>query len=754
MKATFPGRFSGRRILQLALLVCNVLLVYSNHFRNDFHFDDLPAITQNQAIRHGATMVRAFVNPTLFSAAPEQRTYRPVTTASLALDYWLAGGYNTFFFHLSTFVWFAVQLVLMFLLFEWVMDRADPHPSNAWTALLAATVYGFHPANAETLNYIIQRADLYNALGCVAGLWLFIRYPSQRKFGWYLLPPVLASLAKAPALIFPLLLLGYVWLFELGESPAGRKVINGLRAILPSVAIAGATGWLLGHMQPAAWKNGAASPSLYRITQPWVALHYFKSFFLPTELSVDAGWRYLTLFNMQAIAGYLFVLALAGIAVAAARRRPTKPVAFGILWFLAALLPTSLMPLGDVMNDHRMFFPFVGLTLAVVWTVRLELFRKTDRLRVRPHWIYGSMAAALVVLLFAAQATRERNQIWLTEPSLWHDATLKNPQNSRAWTNNGAYAYAQADYQTALSSWEISAALDPQCASCESNLVRVAAQLHRPDLSERHLQKLLAMNPPIPDPYIVYADLLGAAGRFEESRSMLDRAVRLYPDSPEVLLAHRRLLLLRDAADRIPLMRALDTDHDTSLSAEELIAAPQVLLQLDRNGDGKLSAEECGANFGDETLLTPAFLRNVRREFIRSNPLLRALDVDGDGEISAAEIREAASELAKLDHDGDGRLATSEIIPGRVLEAARRVMAQLDANHDGKINAPEWAGAAGEPYRSLLAGADLDGNGIVDIDELTNEIFYRADQDKNGIVTAEEMERTRRSGVLGPLHRN
>ena len=56
------------------------------------------------------------------------------------------------------------------------------------------------------------------------------------------------------------------------------------------------------------------------------------------------------------------------MAAAAWRRRETWPVAFGILWFFLALLPTSsIVPLAEVLNDHRMYFPFVGLTLAATY---------------------------------------------------------------------------------------------------------------------------------------------------------------------------------------------------------------------------------------------------------------------------------------------------------------------------------------------------------------------------------------------------
>jgi protein O-mannosyl-transferase len=726
-----------KRLAYGLLLILNVLVVYSNHFGNDFQYDDTNAIPNNPAIRRPGTIVKAFVDPTLFSSAPGQRTYRPVTTASLALDRWLAGGLNVFFFHLSTFFWYSVQLVLMFLLFERLMDMTDPHPANFWTALAVAAAFGLHPANAETVNYIIQRGDLYNALGCIAALWLFVRYPSQRKFGWYLLPAALAMLAKAPALVFPLLLLAYVLVFEQEGRTAGRRWKSAMVAALPATAVAGAAALLLRRMQPNTWAPGAMSPSLYRLTQPFVALHYFKSFFLPTGLNIDPGWRYVAPFSVQALAGYVFVLLLLAIAFTASRKRCGRPVTFGIIWFFVTLLPTSLMPLGDVTNDHRMFFCFVGLALAVFWSLRLALFGVTARLTTRPGLVYGSVAALALLLAAAGVGTRVRNRVWLTKESLWSDSVSKNPRNPRALSNFGAVAYEQADYQTALESWQRAVELDSTVVSYQTNLIRAAIKLHRDDLTEICFRRIVTTYPSVPGGYTAYADWLAGVGRFDEAIPLLDRAQQLDPKSEDIKNIRARLIARRDAANQSALFRALDVDHDNRLSTEEMIAAPAVLSSLDKNGDGKLTAEECGTT----------------SELMRSDPLLRALDANHDGQISASEIHDAERELEKLEQDHNGVLEGRELIPDYVAAAALRVFARLDLDHDGRIEANEWAGAAGDPFRSLLRAADADRDSDVTLEELTAEIFRRADQNRDGIVTREEMDAAIRSGALGPFFR-
>jgi len=67
-------------------------------------------------------------------------------------------------------------------------------------------------------------------------------------------------------------------------------------------------------------------------------------------------------------AGFAFVILFTICAVVAPVFKKTRVLGFGLLWFLIALLPTSLLPLAEVMNDHRTFLPYVGLVIAVAAT--------------------------------------------------------------------------------------------------------------------------------------------------------------------------------------------------------------------------------------------------------------------------------------------------------------------------------------------------------------------------------------------------
>src|ERR1700722_11316674 len=198
-----------------ALFVCIAALatiVYSNHFGNEFHFDDYHTIVQNPYIRNIHSLPRFFVDKESSSILPANRAWRPLVSASLAIDYWLGNAVKPLYFHLSTFFWFLVLLAVMFALFRTIFDQARTHPQNTWLAAFATALFAVHPAVAETVNYIIQRADLYSTLGVVASLVVWINFPGMRKYGLYLLPLAGALLCKAPAIIFPVILFLYIWL--------------------------------------------------------------------------------------------------------------------------------------------------------------------------------------------------------------------------------------------------------------------------------------------------------------------------------------------------------------------------------------------------------------------------------------------------------------------------------------------------------------------------------------------------------------
>jgi Ca2+-binding EF-hand superfamily protein len=185
-----------------------------------------------------------------------------------------------------------------------------------------------------------------------------------------------------------------------------------------------------------------------------------------------------------------------------------------------------------------------------------------------------------------------------------------------------------------------------------------------------------------------------------------------YPFHPPISPYFRFLLVLG----------ALDADQDNVISAAEIENAPAALWTLDKNHDGKLTAEECGLK--PDANLDPMALGRVRLTFMRVHPVLAALDTNHDGEISESEIRNAAAALRTLDANGDGKLVENEIRPDRAVLMASNIMLDLDANGDGRISPDERKGAIAVRLRGILDRADREAKGYVTEEDLVRE-FYR-----------------------------
>ena len=494
-----------RFLIAAVLAVAAVILVYSNHFRNEFHFDDFHTITNNPHIRDLRNLPRFFTDTGTFSTLPDHRTYRPLLTTSFALDYRLGQGTNPLYFHISTFVWYLIQLALMFGVFLLVLK-------DRWFALFGATLYGLHPVSAETVNYIVQRGEILSTIGVLAGMLLYIRFPKLRRFGLYLIPVVLGILAKIPAAMFVGILFTYILLFE-EEWNIGRALLR----TLPALVVCAVTAAFAMHMDASGFVPVGTNPALYRLTQPCVAWHYFRSFFWPSDLSADSdfglvgGWL-----DPKALFGILFVAVLCVTAWRTSRARNTRPIALGLVWFLLTLGPTAWVPLSEVANDHRMYFPFVGLTLAVIWAVRLAAGKDMRSLA----------AAGVIVLAVFAYATRQRNEVWRTEETLWRDVTIKSPRNGRGFMNYGLTQMSKGDYTAAMRAFEQALPLTPNYSLLHINIGIAKGALGQDAEAARHFQQAIALAPDDSQSFFYYARWLYERGRQTQAVLLLEAALR------------------------------------------------------------------------------------------------------------------------------------------------------------------------------------------------------------------------------------
>jgi len=99
------------------------------------------------------------------------------------------------------------------------------------------------------------------------------------------------------------------------------------------------------------------------------------------------------------------------------------------------------------------------------------------------------------------------------------------------------------------------------------------------------------------------------------------------------------------------------------------------------------------------------------------NPLVAALDVDGDGQISAEEIAGASEALLALDANADGALTQDELRPPPPPDGAGPeggdLIADRDSDGDGVVSFEEFVAPAADAFAHI----DANGDGVIDSSE-------------------------------------
>lgn len=509
--------FSG--LLFLALLV-----TYSNHWQNDFHFDDAHTILNNVYIQKLSNIPLFFKDVSTFSSLPRNASYRPIVSTTLAIDYWAGNGLHPFYFHVSTFILFILQGVLMFFFFLKLLNEVSTETPNKFISLFTVALYLLHPVQAETINYIIARSDSISTLFVLLGFVTYQYSASSRKYFLYLVPVLIGCLAKPTAIMFAPMLVVYHVLFEQKASLWDITRFNWKKLLLIAVPsfLLGLCIYLFIKQKETSWISGGSSFYNYFITQPFIFIHYISQFILPTQLSADTDWvPFTSITHIKSIIGFAFLAGLIYCIFFLSRFQHWRPVSFGLAFFVLALFPTTVVPLAEVMNDHRMFYPFVGLSVAIVWALYLLL--QNYLLSISKSVLTGIL---LLILCGYAYGTYERNKVWRSEETLWKDVSIKSPHNGRGLMNYGLVFMGRASYDTA--SYYFTKALDycPRYSLLHINLAVLKNAIGDKRMAQEYFKSGIALGNEAGN-YYFYARFLKDNGQKDEAIQNLYKCIQL-----------------------------------------------------------------------------------------------------------------------------------------------------------------------------------------------------------------------------------
>jgi len=467
-------------------------LIYSNTLTSAFQFDDRLNIVDNHLIRDIGNLWPP-------SGA---RWFGQLT---FALNY-LAGGLNPVGYHLVNIsihiltAWSVYLFVLLTFRTPCFKDHADRTIPARWLACACALLFVAHPLQTQAITYIVQRFASLAALLFMLSLDCYIlarltardtnRAPHP---GWYRSPRARVPLYIAAAFLALLSLKTKENAYTLPVVAAVYDVMfisswSALRAAFRRRwrAVASLAGLTLAFLVYAGYRYGLAaildrfkatneiSRHDYLITQFRVIVTYLRLLFFPVDQTVDHHYKvYKDLFAPEILASLALIsllLVLAACLYRLSRRGAPclRLVSFGIFWFFMTLsIESSLIPISDVMFEHRLYLPGIGAILAVTAGIACLL----DRGRLDRTVLRRSAAGTLFIAVIALASTAHlRNRVWKDELTLWTDVIAKRPGNPRGYNMVGNYYLANARVFDAIGYYRKALEVDSSYAEARSNL--------------------------------------------------------------------------------------------------------------------------------------------------------------------------------------------------------------------------------------------------------------------------------------------
>jgi tetratricopeptide (TPR) repeat protein len=455
--------------------------------------------------------------------------WHPLTWLSLMLDVQLFG-VNPGAMHVTSLMVHLAATLALFAALSRMTGRAGP-------SAFVAALFAVHPAHVESVAWISQRKDVLSTVFMMLALWSYAVYADRRRLGkparaaflGVLALFALGLMAKPMLVTLPFVMLLLDW-WPLGRASGGgwRSWIPLVTEKLPLFGLAGAAAVVafLAQQQGGAVGGLQSFPLMGRVAN---ALHayvaYIGQMFWPVGLVAFYPYPQAVAI-WPAVAALVALVAVTAAVMYGARRRPY--LAVGWLWYVGTLFPVSgLVQVGShAMADRYTYVPLVGLFVMVVWGI--------SDLAGRARLSRGVLAAAACVVVVAcAVATRAQVETWRDSVSLWQHALDVTPANYYAHNGLGLELVKQGRSEEARAQFVEASRLAPGFPNGHNNLGLLLARENRLDEAVAEFRKALDLNPDYVQAHINLGNALLKTRKTEEALAHYAEAVRVAPDSAE-----------------------------------------------------------------------------------------------------------------------------------------------------------------------------------------------------------------------------
>ncbi len=421
---------TARNIAVIALLG---IVSYFNSLWNNFVWDDIFLIIQNDFIKGSRLIPQLFLKPLYYLSGHDYLYYRPLQGLSYVFDYMLFG-INPFGFHLLNLLLHILAAIMVYRLIAILFSDKE-------LALFSALLFTVHPINTSVVDYIASRADILLAIFIISSLIFFIRAKNIWFYLFSLTCFIFALLSKEVAVIFPLCLI----FTQESYAKIAKKNTGLKRARLWYISfIALSFAYVLFRQKFLAFGFFALPTSQISIrtivlTLSKITLGYLRLIYWPVNLHmlrnvgvIKAGqplvWVYM-----------LFIILGAGIVLKNLKNRIIFfSLGFFILWLipvcaLAFKNPEYYLQGAAMMEEHWLYIPAIGIFLGTAY-----LLKKAKKYT-------GKVFYRILLLLIIAclsGITWQENARWKNNHTLF-SYTYKCVNNSVTLCRNLGWIYLQ-----------------------------------------------------------------------------------------------------------------------------------------------------------------------------------------------------------------------------------------------------------------------------------------------------------------------
>ncbi len=557
-----------KNYLILALIALVGLLAYSNSFTVPFQFDDDAYIVHNPTIRTFHYILAPTEVSTLTQGTPDAFPVgfrygfmmRILGYASFAMNYKL-NGLNVAGYHLVNLLIHIISAMLVYLIVKATLKTdylsASAGMDSTWrydtVAAASALLFVSHPVQTQAVTYITQRFASLAACFSLLALLLYIaaRLSSAglRRSMLYaaaLLSTAAAMLTKQFTVTLPFVIALYEFTFFSGGIRDRLRVLAPFAvtlAIIPLLVFIqqGTVDALESTMRT---MNAIDMTNItrtdYLLTQFRVIMLYLRLLFLPINQNMDYDITvYHSLFTPPVFASFVALLALFFLGVylyRVANKKKEYPelrlASFGIIWFFVTLsVESSIIPVGELADEYRLYLPSVGMILAAV-SLGFFAARRFSRFGASPPLLFYGLCGVIVSML--TMATYMRNTVWRSETALWEDAARKSPLRVRPHQNLGTYYAFEGRLEDAKRELMTALTLEPANPELHNNLGMVYKKMKAYDQAVEEYNTVLKLAPGDAMAHYNLGNVYLEQGRMPEAIREYQVAVRLIPDYAEV----------------------------------------------------------------------------------------------------------------------------------------------------------------------------------------------------------------------------